>query len=235
MVDEVKKEDEVEVKVDEELVEDKAKTPEEIAESLFDKTDKEEVKEDEVKKEDEAEVDADDAKQDDEQEETDDKKEPKELELSLSKDSPLDEGYIEAILEYAKENGKSQEEAQEILTHKEDAVSDFMVDTKAKADTEADEGLKDLKAKYGVKFEEAQELALKPYKDPRFVGDSDEQKRIVDFVLKTRLADDPVFFEWSRKIGLAMSDDTYLKGNTPVKKKLTMEEKFYGKEAANKE
>ena len=92
-----------------------------------------------------------------------------------------------------------------------------------------------IKSKYGDKFAEAQALALKPFKDPRFVGDGEDEQKLHDQLIENRIIDDPMLFEWARKVGLAMSDDTHLKGTTPAKKPMSMVEKFYGSQAATKE
>jgi len=228
--------------IKDEVVTEEVKTPEEIAEKMFDKsenegedvTPKDEDKSAETQEAEGQEEKA-EAEQAEEQEETTEETKPLELELSLSKDSPLDEGYIEAVKEFAKENELSQDEAQGILSHKEDAVLDYIEDGKAKLNTQADESLKVMKAKYGDKFNEAQEMALKPLKDPRFIGDGEDEQKLHDFMKETRVIDNQIFFEMFKKIGEAMSDDKYLKASTPTAKPKSREERFFGSQAANKE
>ena len=223
--------DKVEEVVEEAVVEEtKAEVVEEktIEEKFYGKEEDEKAQDSESPSVEEVEEKS-DPDQEGEQEETAvDKKQ--ELEITLSKDSPLDQGYVDAIKEYAKDNDLSNEAAQEILTHKEDAVLDYLEDQDAKRISLADEGLKGMKAKYGDEFTEAQELALKPFKDPRFIGEDGDALHKV--LVEERLIDNEVVFEWAKRVGMAMSDDKYVSGNTPAKKATTREERFYGKQAA---
>lgn len=223
-------------KVTEEAVEER--TEEQIAENLYgDKSEKQDetLKTDEPKEESDKETQQDETKA--EQEETADEKKPQELVLELSKDSPLDQTYVDAVLEYAKENGKTQEEASEILLHKEDAVLDHISDQDTKMNLEADAGLKMLASDPllgGDNFEKSQELARKPLNDERFVSKED-RPALMEFLEKTRLQDNPIFFKMLNSMGKAMSDASYLKDGAPVARKKTMEERWYGDKAATKE
>jgi len=224
------------VKDNEEAIE-QVVTPEEAAEKLFDnskaegadvKPDEEEVKEEDQKDADQSEESTEQAE---EQEETTEEKKPEELELSLSKDSPLDQGFIDGVAEFAKENELSNEDAQQILTHKEDAVLDYIEDGKVKLNSQADVWLKEIKSDPvlgGDNFEKSQQMALKPLNDPRFVREEDKQE-MNKFLADTRIVDNPLVFRLFNSVGMAMSDDTYLHGTKPVTRKPTAEELFYGK------
>jgi len=208
-------------------VEDSAKTEEKTQEEKFygkDAADKVDGAE---------EVKAEPEKEGDEQEEKVDDKKPIEFKLELSKDSPLDQEYIEAVVEWAKENGKSPEEAKEVLAHKEDAVLDYLEDQQEKLKLQTDEWVKDVKDDPVIgrdKFDESQALAQKPLNDPRFVSEED-RPMLMEFLKKTNLDKHPIFFKMLRSMGSAMSDDKYEKSETPAPRKMTQEERWYGEQA----
>jgi type III secretory pathway component EscV len=234
MTDEVKNQDEEEVVVEE-------RTKEQIADNLYDNTDKKdevadeskevEDKEDQEKSTEKEEEVAEDAESKEQEEKVE--KEPVELELTLSKDSLLEDSDLTDHLEYAKEKELSQEVAQELLEQKEAAV---LLDRERQSEVlriESDEWAKEImtdKRLGGAKFEESQKIARKPLDDSRFVNPEDREQ-LDSFLKKTNLADHPIFFRLLHGVGEAMSDGEFVKGAEPIKRKLSTEEKFYGEQA----
>lgn len=215
-----------------ESTEEVEKTAEEVQAEKFYGKPEEEAQAPEKEQEDSPEV-QDETKDSDEQEETADETKPQELELELSKDSPLDQSYVDGVLKFAKENDLSQEEAQNILQDKEDAVTDFIKDQNEAIEAKAKEGRETI-AKDPImgldKFEESQAIARSILTDRRFVPEEDEEA-LTQALDNARALDNPIIFRMLYKIGKAAQDDKYLKATDPVTKKKSMAERWYGDQA----
>lgn len=218
-----------EAEIAENLYGDKQEKTEEAADKREDESGKEELsQQEEVKTSEESEN-----QESKEREETVDGEESKEIVLELSKDSPLDDSYVEAVKKWAEDNDKSPEEAKEALLLKEGAVLDYIADQEEKVNLEAEKWVKDVASDPvlgGDNFEKSQAIARKPLNDTRFVSEADRPE-LIEFLNKSKLDSHPIFFKMLHAMGSAMSNDAYIKATQPPKRKTTMEERFYGDKA----
>lgn len=241
--EEVKETEEVKEEVSEESIKDKMypdkSEKDETPEDKKDEETKEEKKETDA--EEEKETDAEEEKADDEeksedkskeQEETKEEKE-QELELTLSKDSPLNEESLEKMLEFAKENKLSNDEAQLYLELKEEGASEILDGqvTEKKAIVEKwDKDMKSHKEFGGDDYEEHQVISRKVL--DRFDVDGELTK----FFDETGLWNNPALFSFRHALGMAMSDDKFVDGKPKiVKQEKSMKENWYPNEVTKKE
>lgn len=228
MPPEVTVEETTEVK--EEVVEEVVKTESEVAKDTYqDKTKTEEVKE-ETEIEPKKEAPKEEAKEDKgEQEETEGREDN--VTLTLSKDSPLDDTALKNVTEFAKENKLTQEAAQAILEREESAESSRAEKQLADHDvlvTDWTKKIEDHPTYGGDKLKEATLIANRP-----LVKFGSEE--MTAFLETSGFSNHPAVFEYHHKLGLAMGDDGFIKGEKVLEKtpEKPAAHKMYPKQAPN--
>jgi len=133
--------------------------------------------------------------------------EPVEYDLALPKDSLMEPSVVDDIKTFAKENGLSNEAAQELIDSRSEAIAKYSEGQEERANETVEEIRKDWveeakadKEIGGEKYKETQELSMRVVE--RF-GD-DELKDILE---KTGFGDNKAFIKIMSKIGSAMSED----------------------------
>lgn len=149
---------------------------------------------------------------------------PEKYELKLPENSPLEQGHIEKIAAYAREQGFSNEQAQQILERESQAVTDHLEGRYKEATEQAEQWVSELgndKEIGGDQFKENVELGKRVIH--RY--GSDELREQLD---ATGLGNYPPLVRMLVKIGKQMAEDKLRLGNTHSEKEdVPVEKKFY--------
>ena len=151
---------------------------------------------------------------------------PEEYDLTLTKDSLLDDSVIDEIATEAREQGLSNDQAQAVVKGREKAVADHVAAEKAtlaeaqktwREDAEKDKEIG------GDDFKKNVELAhrvIDKYGNPAFK----------EMLNKTGVGDNPDFLRLFVKLGKSMADDVAINpGSQNPKKATRMADRMYGK------
>ena len=229
-------ETEVKEEIQEEVIEEK--TQEQMSKDMYPDDVKEEAKEEtkeESKKEETEDKAGDKTKEESqekdeetgEQEETE-KEEAEAITLSLSKDSPLTEDQLTNLTEFAKENELPQDLAQLMLAREVAAASSFAEKQESDLQASLAEGYKVIEnhpVYGGENLEKAQLVANRPL-------EKYGNEAITEALTERKLINDPAIFEFMHKLGLAMGDDQFVKGDQiKEKKKISRAHAMYPNEA----
>lgn len=139
---------------------------------------------------------------------------PEKYELSLSKDSLLDPAHIEKVAEFAKQNGLTNEKAQEILDRENGVVSTFVEAQREKLKAQVEGWVEQTKSDQelgGAKFKENMEQAkrvVERYSTPEFMkflndsglGNHPDMVRVFYRISKAA-AEDKLVFAGSEGVG----------------------------------
>jgi len=217
VVEEVKEEIQEEVKAD--------RTQDDVAKAMYEDNEKGEKlpeTESEEQSSDEGEEES------GEQEETANEEEAEVLTLTLSKDSPLDDGRLTELTEFATEHSLGQKVAQLILEREEAAETSFVARQESDMEALLAEGYKvieDHPVYGGENLEKAKMVANRPLEK---FGD----EAVTEALVGKGIINDPSVFDFMHKIGTAMGDDQFVKGEqSKVKKNISTAHKMYPNEA----
>lgn len=153
-----------------------------------------------------------------------DDKDSKEIKLELSKDSSLTAEELQAVSEFAKEKGLSQEDAQKLLDMREESVKRFREEQLALVEDRKAKWLNDLKADKELGGEN---FATSVSESHRVVKQFFSEEFIRD--LETSgLGNYPEFVRGFARIGKLLADDKYVKGGVRAGGEKTLESYFYG-------
>jgi len=186
-----------------------------------------ESKEDDSKKEDKAKDSKDkDSKEGKEVKETKETKEIKEIKLDLPKDSLISEERVEEIVSYAKEQGFSNEQAQEMVNRENDAVLEYKEGEQVRLDglveTEWPKQIQKDKELGGDNFKKNCELAKRALEKTA----SPALKKMLN---KSGLGSNPEVVRHFYRLGKIMQEDEFIFSGVQNKpKKLTPAQKLYG-------
>ena len=135
---------------------------------------------------------------------------PEDYELTLEKDSLLNDKNLKAASEYAKGKKLSEKDAKELLELQEDAVGEHL-----------EKQQNDHKAKTAAWKKEIE--ARKEFKEERVLVNQAMEKfgspELKEALEKSGFTNWPLLFDTFKNIGKAMSDDTWERGGTPPKDK----------------
>ena len=194
--------------------ESKEQETKEVSESnKTEDTESNEKKDEGEKKEDDATEDKKDSKED----ETD-------FDIKLKKDSILNKYDLEDVVEFAKENKLSKDQATAILDKQEALVNSFL---KAQ-NTQHDKNVEDWRQEIQTDPEYGGEKLKANSENAKRVVQKYGSKEFINLLNETGYGDNPEVFKFLSKLGGLMSDDNLIVNNTTVKKERTAEEIFYG-------
>lgn len=150
--------------------------------------------------------------------------EPIEYDLKLPKDSALDEGVVDEIAEFAKEQGLSNDQAQNILEREDKAVKEY-----ANAQVE---GLKEKSTQWVEEAKNDKELGGENFKEnvehAHRALEKFGSKQLKDTLESTGLGNHPELVRVFSRIGKAMADDTIVRPGSEGSKQKSAEEIMYG-------
>lgn len=152
-------------------------------------------------------------------------KAPDKYELVRSEESLLSDETVEGLEKYARENGLSNEKAQELLDRQNQLLAEFSEKQKSEMEQEisawVEEAKKD-KEIGGDKFNESIEMAKRVVE--KF--GSDEFKKALN---SSGIGNHPELIRTFARIGRMMADDSFVKPDSVSGSERTAEEIFYGK------
>lgn len=152
---------------------------------------------------------------------------PEKYEFEVDDDEPITDEQLEKIAEYAKKQGLSQEQAQEIVDIQSKALQDFQAQQKTQ--------IEEAREQWKAEVEQDKEIAGSSKED--FNKNLELSKRVVDRfgtqqfkdeLNKTGLGDHPELLRVFTRIGKAMGEDSLVLGDRQTVKERTDEEIFYG-------
>lgn len=150
---------------------------------------------------------------------------PKEIKLELSKDSALTNEELQAVSDYAKEKGLSQEDAQKLLDMREESVQRFREGQTALVEERKTNWLNDLKAdkelggeNFATSVSEASRV-VKQFFSEEFQKDLEN----------SGLGNYKEFVRGFARIGKLVSDDKMVKGGVRSGGEKSLESYFYDK------
>lgn len=164
---------------------------------------------------------ADETKEDGDSDKTD---EPIKYDLKLPKDSMLNEGAVDEIAEFAKEQGLSNEQAQKLLDRENKAVKEYaesQVEGLKEKSSQWVEDVKNDKELGGENFNKNVELAHRALE--KFGS-----KQLKETLNSSGLGSHPELVRVFSRIGKAMADDSIVNQGSEGSKQKTAEEIMYG-------
>jgi len=160
------------------------------------------------------------------QEKSPEKKEEIEYKLELKKETLLDNSFLDDVKSFAKENNLSNEQAQQVLSKQEEAISKYLEKEEARIEKELDEWRDSVvndPDMGGDKLAKTAENARRVVE--RFGTDS-----FINLLKDTGYGDHPEVVRFLSKVGSLMSDDSLILPKAAETRQRSIEEVFYGKQ-----